>query len=135
MYQKSYLEWSHCQLQNDDGTVLDNDFNFDELLLAITKSDQVYKMVRAFFGLMQATIYIQIIEFFLIFAHNNDALDKKKYNIFLIIRRLLSILCYGFGIMDLMWIYGWDGHGIMHALSNAQQCHNDIVLDATFDDM
>lgn len=58
MYQKNYLEWHNCPLKGANGTVLDQDFTPRELLVAIGKADGIYKMVRWFFGLIQANVWL-----------------------------------------------------------------------------
>lgn len=135
MYKKSYLRWKQCPLKHINGTVLDEDFSAKELLAAIDHADSIYVMVHWFFGLIQANIYLQIIEFFFIFAHLNEALSMKKFKIFMFLRRLVSIITYAYCIVLLIWIYAWNANGTIEALGSADSCHNDPALDATFEKM
>lgn len=135
MYQKGYLRWKHCPLKHSNGTVLDEDFTAKELLAAINHADEIYVAVHWFYWLIQVNIYLQIIEWFFIFAHINAALTLKKFTIFMGARRFLSVLSYGFCIKLLCEIYAWNANGTIEALGSAMACHNDPALDATFDKM
>jgi amino acid transporter len=142
MYEKKYLQWNMCEIKRTDGTI-DKEFTFKELINAFDQSEQVYNWIEVFFGLIQANCFLLLIELLFIFAHSTEALSKKRFNIFILVRRLLTVIFYVLGLWALIKVFTWDNHGTLEALSESQGkdgnkpnvCHNDPVLDAEFDDM
>lgn len=134
MYMKKYLQWYHCPLKYPDGTA-DDDFTPEELLTTIKKAEEVSRGVKTFYGFIYSNIFLVFVEFFIVLAHRNDAIKAKPYDIFMIVRRLISLFLYVYGTIICFSVWKWDGHGRVNALGTADACHNDKVLDATFDDM
>lgn len=135
MYSKHYLQWRKCPLKYGLG-LEDDDFTANELIESFNRADKISSNASYYYDLMWVNVCIVFIELFVVLAHVNEALPFKIYNIMMIVRRLLSIIFIGFGIYNLSLIRGWENQGKLAALGDAgMSCHNDKVLDATFESM
>jgi hypothetical protein len=72
-------------------------------------------------------IWIQAIEFFMIFMHNNDALAEGPYNKIVIARQVIGLAAVGFCFFCTWGIYQWDGLALVAALSE-NKCTTDPVM-------
>ena len=106
-----------------------------ELLQAIKKADKIENLNKWFYWLIKINIFLQAAEFLVIMVFKNGAIGFNGFNIWMVVRRIISLLSYGFACLVLSFIYSWNSNGTIEALGISGGCHNDKVLDATFDQM
>lgn len=135
MYSKHYLQWHKCPLKY--GAVEDDDFTAKELIESFDRADAISSNASWYYNLMWVNVCIVFMELFVVLAHTNEAIQFKTYNIMMIVRRFLSLIFIGFGIYNLSLINSWENQGKIAALGAdaGMKCHNDKVLDATFESM
>lgn len=79
-------------------------------------------------------IWSQVFELFMIFMHNNEALNESNYNWIINLRHLFGLSCILFCFFCTWGIYKWDGIQMVQALGS-HKCSSDAVLQATFTQM
>ena len=134
LYQKSYASMkegcSYVQ-KDENGAEVEKPITVQGMHDIMDQTDRMIYWIKIPKVILQVLVAFCVFEFFMVFMHRSEALDKNPFDKIMVYRRVFGFLCIFSVWFCFRGIYTWDAHAQVEAIVDGQ-CTSDEMLLETF---